>query len=205
MSTVEQVELLTIEEFVRMYEQEGAFEILDGERKEIMPPVAIHGLIVRALFLILYDYCRENQLGEVIQEMPFVLSYDSNWVKGSRSPDVMFYEKSRWDNYTANTPDWKRKPFILVPDLAVEVISANDRYADLNRKVQLYRQDGVKLVWVVDPAEKSVDVHEANQIETLEKDDTLTGGKFLSGLKINLSELFAVLEEDSSSPSGDNL
>lgn len=195
MSTAENVELLTIEDYVRRYEQHGAFEIIDGEWREIMPPVMIHGVFVRALFLILYNYCQQNQLGEVFQEMPFVLSYDSNWVKGSRVPDVMFFEKSRWDKYIVQVPDWPKKPAILVPDLAVEVVSQNDSYSELNRKVQLYRQDGVKLVWVVDPAEKSVDVHEGNRIETLDKDDTLTGGKLLPNLKIKLSELFAVVDE----------
>jgi len=201
MSTAEQMELLTIEEFVRLYEEEGAFEILDGERREIMPPVAIHVWIIRALFRILDAYCHQHSLGEVFQEMPFVLSYDVNWVKGSRVPDIMFFEKSRWDDYVKQVPDWIRKPAILVPDLAVEVISHNDRYADLNRKVQLYRQDGVKLIWVIDPENKSVDVHQGNQIETLEKDAILRGGKLLPELEISLQELFAILDEDSPSPS----
>ena len=195
MSTAEQVVQLTIEEFLRLYEEEGPFEILDGERRDIMPPVAIHGLIVQALFLILHNFCQQKQLGKVVQEMPFVLSYHSNWVKGSRTPDVMFFDKSRWENYLANTPDWKQKPFILVPDLAVEVISHNDRYADVNRKVQLYRQDAVKLIWVVDPENNSVDVHQGNQIETLQKDATLKGGKLLPELEIKLDELFAVEDE----------
>lgn len=160
-----------------------------------MPPVMIHGIIVRALFLALYNYCQQNQLGEVFQEMPFVLSYSSNWVKGSRVPDVMFFEKSRWDEYVIQVPDWTKKPAILVPDLVVEVISQNDSYSDLNRKVQIYRQDGVKLIWVVDPAKKSVDIYQDNQITTLEKNDTLTGGDMLPKLEISLSELLAVVDE----------
>jgi Uma2 family endonuclease len=196
MSTIEQVEHLTIEEYVRLYEENGAFEIIDGEWREIMPPVMIHIWMIRTLFRILDTFCIKNNLGEVVTEGPFVLTYDSNWVKGSRVPDVMFFEKSRWDDYIIEVPDWTKKPAILVPDLVVEVISHNDSYSELNRKVQIYRQDGVKLIWVVDPAEKSVDVHQGNQITTLEKDDTLTGGTVLPKLEISLSELFAIIDED---------
>jgi len=155
----------------------------------------IHGVFVRALFLILYNYCKQKQLGEVFQEMPFVLSYNSNWVKGSRVPDVMFFEKSRWDKYIVQVPDWPKKPAIIVPDLVVEVVSQNDSYSELNRKVQLYRQDGVKLIWVLDPAEKSVDVYEGHQVKTLEKDGLLTGTSILPNLEIKLGELFDVLDE----------
>jgi hypothetical protein len=52
MSTVERVERLSIEDYVRLYEENGAFEIIDGEWREIMPPVAIHGIIVRALLSV---------------------------------------------------------------------------------------------------------------------------------------------------------
>lgn len=195
MSTTERVERLTIEDYVRLYDENGAFEIIDGEWREIMPPVAIHGLIVRALFRILDAYCQTHSLGEVIQEMPFVLSHDSNWVKGSRVPDLMLFEKARWDDYIATTSAWQSKPFILVPDLVIEVISQTDGYSELNRKVQIYRQDGVRLIWVVDPAKKSVDVHQGNQITTLEDADTLTGGDVLPELEIDLSELFALVDE----------
>jgi hypothetical protein len=50
MSTAERVERLTLEEYARLYEQEGAFEIIDGERRPLMPPVVLHGLMIRALF-----------------------------------------------------------------------------------------------------------------------------------------------------------
>ncbi len=49
MGTIERVERLTLEEFSRLYEQEGPFELIDGERRALMPPVALHGLMIRAL------------------------------------------------------------------------------------------------------------------------------------------------------------
>ena len=45
--------------------------------------------------------------------------------------------------------DWQFKPFVIVPDLCVEIVSANDNYQDVDAKVDRYLSDGVKLVWVM--------------------------------------------------------
>lgn len=63
----------------------------------------------------------------------------------------MFFEKNRLAAYKEQTPDREEKPFVLVPDLAIEIVSKNDRYSDINDKVMLYLADGVRLVWVIDP------------------------------------------------------
>lgn len=63
------------------------------------------------------------------------LSYTPNWVTGSRQPDVMFSTAERINAYKEANPDWKRKPYVLVPDLVVEVMSVNDDPADLTRKL----------------------------------------------------------------------
>ena len=190
MSAIERVEPMTLEEFARLYEQEGPFELIDGERRLLMPPVAIHGFTIRALFLLLYNFCVTHNLGEVITEMPFVLTYDSNWVKGSRVPDLMFFAAARWQQYTQTTPDWQGKPFVIVPDLAVEVVSQNDQYTDIQDKVDRYLADGVRLVWVVDPQRLRVGVYDGQHYVSLSVDENLTGGDVLPGLSIALKTLF---------------
>ena len=40
---------MPMEEFIRLYDTEGPFELIDGERKPIMPQVAGHGEVVREL------------------------------------------------------------------------------------------------------------------------------------------------------------
>lgn len=69
MSAIEQLDQINIEEFIRRYQQQP-FELIEGELKPIMPPVAMHGLMVRALFVLLYQHCVAHELGEVITEMP---------------------------------------------------------------------------------------------------------------------------------------
>ena len=155
-----------------------------------MPPVAIHGVILRALFRLLDAFCLSNHLGEVITEMPFVLTYDSNWVKGSRVPDLMFITAARWKDYTAATPDWRHKPYILVPDLVVEVVSPNDLYTEIQDKVDRYLADAVRLIWVVDPQRSRVSVYEGERFVTLGEDDTLTGSTIIPGFSVELAAFF---------------
>lgn len=190
MSAVERIERLTLDEFVRLYEQYGPFEIINGERRPLMPPVAIHGLMIRLLWRILDAFCVANKIGEVVTEMPFVLTYDSEWVKGSRVPDLMFFAATRWQKYTAETDDWERKPFIIVPDLAIEVVPPNDSFSEVQEKVEHYLSDGVRLVWVVDPMRERVTTYSGGRFTTLGKTDSLSGGDVIPGLEIQLAAVF---------------
>ena len=198
MSTAEKIERLTIEEYSRLYELEGPFEIIGGERRTLMPPVAIHGLILRALFRLLDTHCSAHKLGEAVTEMPFILTYDSNWVKGSRVPDLMFFAAKRWNAYIAKTEDWTSKPFVLVPDLAVEIVSPNDLYTEIQDKVDHYLKDGMQLIWVIDPQKKRVTIYDQERYFILAEKDALSGGRVIPGLSIDLATLFAVAGERTS-------
>jgi Uma2 family endonuclease len=179
-----------LEEYARLYEQEGPFEIIDGERRPLMPPVVLHGLMIRALFRLLDAHCTTLSLGEVVTEMPYVLVYDSNWVKGSRVPDLMFFAAARWQRYITETESFEGKPFVLVPDLVVEVVSPNDLYTEIQDKVDRYLNDEVRLIWVIDPQRKKVTVYESDRYITLGEEKMLTGGDVIPGLSIPLADLF---------------
>jgi Uma2 family endonuclease len=190
MSAIEQTGLLTIEEFVRLYDREGPFEIIDGERKPIMPPVLLHGMIVRLLWRLLDPFCVAHGLGEVFTDVPFVLTYRSAWVKGSRVPDLMFFSAARWQVYMAEASDQFGKPVILIPDLAVEVVSPNDLHTEIQNKVVHYLADGVRLIWVIDPTYKRIQIYEGERYTTVEADGVLTGSEVIPGFSVAVAELF---------------
>src|SRR6185369_4572138 len=150
---------MSLDDFIRLYDKEGPFEIINGERIPLMPPVAGHGYTLKIIYFALSLYVSAQKLGEVISELPFVLSYVSSWVTGSLVPDVMYYAAERFAAYKDANPDWKDKPYILVPDLAVEVVSPNDDLGVLDEKVNLYLTDGVRLVWVVNPNKENVSIY----------------------------------------------
>jgi len=189
---VEKTFSLTIDDFMQIYEREGAFEIINGTRIPMSPTKFGHVHLATKLLLAITNHAQKQNLGEAYNEVPFVLTDDRNWVKGSRVPDVAFVLQARLDDYKANTPDWKDRPLMLVPDLVVEIISPTDRYTEVNEKVDRYLDDGVNLIWVIDPARKTVAVHDTQNKRqyTLTEKDTLSGSDIIPEFTLKLAHFF---------------
>ncbi len=180
---------MPMDEFIRQYD-EAPFELVDGERIPLMPPVEEHGLITGFLFEMLVIYKQINPNFTIFNEIPFVLEDVPNWVKGSRVPDLMIFDKTRLREYWAQNPDHKSKPVALVPDLCVEVISANDIYLDVEDKVIDYLKDGVRMIWVFNPRQKTVTVPTPEKVLILTEDDTLDGGDVLPDFRVAVAAIF---------------
>lgn len=188
------VEKLSIEEFIRLYDQEGPFEIINGERIARMPPTLGHSYFVHLLYKLISSYLQSADQGEVLMETTFVLP-DADpdrekWVKGSRIPDLMFYEKNRLSDYRDQVPDWTEKPCMMVPDWVIEVVSKNDSYSEIDQKVEAYLRDGVRLIWVVDPEQKKITVFQGNERRSYTQKDQVTGGEVLPGFTLEVGSLF---------------
>ncbi len=97
----------------------------------------------------------------------------------------------RIKKYKADDLKWADKPFLIVPDSVVEVISQNDRYVDVDAKVELYLEDGVEIIWVVDPKQKTVTVRGRDLYKKLKGGDVLTGGDVIPGFELAVQ---AILE-----------
>jgi Uma2 family endonuclease len=80
----------------------------------------------------------------------------------------------------------------MPPDLAVEVLSPSDRMADALAKVAMYLQAGTRLVWLVNPATRTVVVFRSEvDPETLGETDALDGDNVLPGFSVPVTEIFA--------------
>jgi Uma2 family endonuclease len=183
--------LLSLDEFVRLYETEGPFEFIDGEFIPVSPVVAGHGNRARILYNAVDAFTRQHQLGTVYFKLAYVLTYNTKWVKGSREPDLMFYRADRLAAYQSEHPDWENKPFMLVPDLVVEIISATDLYTEVEAKIQRYLADGVAWVWVLNPRLKQMRVRSQAEERTLSLEDTLTAPDILPDFALPIRMLFA--------------
>ncbi len=171
------------------------FELINGERKEILPTPSDHGYIIRLLFRLLDHFVIHHRLGELFAEMTFILPdhFDPHWVKGSRIPDLLFYTAERFAAFEAENPEWRKRPLDIVPDLVIEVVSPHDSFSYVNEKVRLYLADGVRVIWVVDSQRQRVTVYEPDLERGMELsgDSVLDGGELLPGFKIRLPEIFA--------------
>jgi Uma2 family endonuclease len=76
------------------------------------------------------------------------------------------------------------------PDLAVEVVSPNDRKQKLTIKISNYLAAGT-VVWVVYPDTKEVQIHAPGQtVQVLTTTDILDGGSVLPDFKLAVSDIF---------------
>ncbi len=184
---------MALDDFLRL-QDEQPFELINGERIPKLPNVAGHSDANHRLFGLLFVFLNANPLGTVLMETTFILPDhdDSNWVEGSRIPDLMFYSADRLAAYKAQTPDWKDRPYALVPDLVVEIVSPNDSYSKVDEKVDAYLADGVRLIWVLDPQRRKATIH-APDLELpipLKLGATLDGGDVLPGFSVPLATVF---------------
>lgn len=105
-----------------------------------------------------------------------------------RKPDFVFAKAGRL------TPeDFAQDGHLrLVPDAVAEVVSPNDLAYEVSTKVQEYLRADVRLVWVIWPHTKSVDVYQKGGPNvTLNLGDELEGGTVIPGFKLPLAELFS--------------
>jgi len=188
---------MPLDEYMRLYDEQP-FELINGKKVIKMPNVIEHGDIIELLYMAIYMVVSASNLGKIIREMPFVLSYTSNWVTGSRIPDLMYFTTERLEAFQAANPNFKKMPYVLVPDLTIEVVSPNDNLSDLDEKVNQYLLDGVRMVWVIDPQKQRVSVNTllsqqpfSKQQTLLTPTDTLTGGDLIPGFEIQIATIFA--------------
>jgi len=173
---------VTIDEFAEM-SLPGVWELVDGEPIEFSPAAGQSGWISATIVALLANHVGQSRLGWVFSaETGFVLFDDRQTV---RSPDAAVVLRDR----LADLPD----SFVpMAPDLAVEVLSPSDRMADALAKIAMYLQAGTPLVWLVNPATRTVVVFRAEMDPvTLSESDTLDGGDLLPGFSVPVAEIFS--------------
>lgn len=104
-----------------------------------------------------------------------------------RSPDAAWVRQSRID---ASNPD-PNKFLPLAPDFVIELHSSNDSLEKLRAKMNEYRDNGVRLGWLIDPQNKCVEIYRLGRDkEVLQSPATLSGEDVLPGFVLDLSQIF---------------
>lgn len=134
-------------------------EVIDGEIKDMSPVGGLHHIIAGNVFRVLDKYVMTSQIGIVfIDGLIYLMHSESGGLKHSFVPDISFI---RNENIPA---DWQiEKPFPGTPDLAVEVLSPDDKAEVIEAKVRAYLEKGTEEVWVVYPEEQTIYQHRRSQ------------------------------------------
>ncbi len=102
-----------------------------------------------------------------------------------RSPDVAWVSTLRWQDLT---PEQQKRIVPLCPDFVVELRFASDDPRDLQKKMQDYIDNGLKLGWLLDPETKIVEIYRFDQaVEILNNPDRLSGEEVLPGFVLDLN------------------
>jgi len=177
--------LITIEEFEKIPDPpDGSrLELVRGEVVAMPSPKAKHGIICSEIARVLANFVKPARLGWVTtNDTGVILERDPDTLRG---PDVAFWSIIRQPTLPADY-------FEIPPDIAVEVLSPDDRRKEVREKIKEYLAHGVKLVWLVDPETRTVTVYQGSLRGTeLDESDTLTGGDMLPSFSYKVSDLFA--------------
>jgi Uma2 family endonuclease len=88
-----------------------------------------------------------------------------------------------------------------MPDFAIEVLSPDARTVRVLDKVDFYLRNGVRLVWLVDPLERSVGAYRPGERAAIaEAGDTIDARPVLKNFSLALDDLFSVMPEQEETP-----
>jgi Uma2 family endonuclease len=175
---------VTVDELLHMPDDGFRYELVRGELRRMTPAGSQHGRIAVRITWRLARHVEENQLGTVYAaETGFRLSSNPDTV---RAPDVAFVSCARIEAIGEIESFWPE-----APELAVEVISPGDSYADVEEKVFGWLDAGTKMVVVINPRQRSATVYKSpTDITTLTGADVLDGGDVVPGFELAVQEIF---------------
>lgn len=174
----------TVEDLERDGPPEGRWELIDGELVEMAPSGGRASKIGGRALRLLGNHVEPRGLGEMFgADGGFVLFPGRDLL---RVADAAFVRADRLP-----APEDQLGFLRLAPDLVVEVVSPFDRPGEVAAKTAMWLDAGVRLVWVLDPDDRTVTIHAlGHPSRTLREGDELDGGDVLPDFRVPVAELF---------------
>ncbi len=174
----------THEQFVQLCEtnQELRLELTANGELIIMPPAFSESSKQNSdLNGQVWLWNRTTQLGDTFDSSGgFTLPNGAE-----RAPDVSWVEKSRLEGVSLNQ-------FLpLAPDFVIELRSSSDRLSLLQKKMQEYQDNGVRLGWLINPQDRQVEIYRIGKDKQVVQSPTqLSGEDVLAGFTLDLTTVW---------------
>ena len=183
-TTTTEAKLLTADDLLRLYGEGVRGELIRGVLCETMATGIEHGKIVARLVAAMVTFAEPDGLGTVVASDSGVwLERDPDTV---REPDIAFFSAERMP-LSARITGYAD----VAPDLVVEVASPSDSRREVHDKAHMWINHGVRLVWVVQPETRTVDVYRPDgEVVTLGEQDALDGLDVLPSFTCAVSAVF---------------
>lgn len=191
MSTVEAIRC-TPEDLLKMPDGK-LYELVDGQLVERSMGSESDWIGLELNYRI-RDYLQTNPIGQTFGPTASFQCFRHDR-KQVRKPDGSFIAAGRLQG--SRIPKGHIR---IAPDLAIEVISPNDSYYVVDAKVHEYLDAGVRLVWVVNPDNRTIKVfrHDDPRPVELTVNDRVDGGDVLPGFSCPVVELFPPADVENS-------
>jgi Uma2 family endonuclease len=177
---------LTYEAFLKLPETKRRYEVVDGELLFMSPsPTPQHQRISRTLFILLYRFVTEHNLGEVLYA-PLDILIRRDPLR-TRQPDLLFVSQQRQGIIGSQHIEGG-------PDLVVEVLSPANTRAEVQNKLQDYWTIQVQECWLVSPEARTVEVlrraaQEFERASLYGMGDVLTSS-ILPGFRLEIADIW---------------
>ena len=176
---------MTFEEFIRLPQDDCAYELVNGCLELLVAPTVRHGSVQIALGSLIRSHLGRGFAG--------MLAADVDIPTGplhGRRPDIIYVAPEH-----VTPEDWDRGYPLHPPDLVIEVVSPDDAGRDYVEKRREYESAGIAHYWIIDPSKRTADLLVLGPDGSfllerhLEHEDTLTSELF-PGFSLPLSEIF---------------
>jgi Uma2 family endonuclease len=171
----------TYEEYARL-DDEQRYEIIDGELLMVPGPELPHQDWLGDLYRRLDAHVRQRQLGKVYFAPVDVILDTENVIQ----PDLLFITR-------ANLSILRTRGVFGAPDLVMELISPSSVRRDRYVKRALYARFGVKEFWLVDPANRALEVwklqNQQYELHCMVEEKGKVTSVVLPGLEFDLAEI----------------
>jgi Uma2 family endonuclease len=166
------------------FDETERYEIYDGRliSMGLRSPQTCHQRLVGRLSLLVDEFARSHQLGEVIvSPMDVVMAEDS-----TAQPDLLFIANEN----AGMVQNW----VFGAPDLVVEILSPSSIRRDRYEKQEQYARFGVKEYWIVDPANRSLEILTLQDkrfaVHSIAVETGSAASQVLAGLTVDVAQLF---------------
>ena len=184
MDTKAVTQVWTYEDMRAKLPAESRYEIINGELIDMSPtPNSEHQEISAELGFLLLTFVKLKKSGKVLFAPMDVKLDKSNVVQ----PDILFVADTNLGIIT-------KKCVEGVPDLAVEILSPSSYYRDTVEKKDLYERFGVKEYWLIDPANRVIEVFSLHNnkyaLHAFVAEEGKATSALLEGFEVDSSDIF---------------
>jgi Uma2 family endonuclease len=182
MATTDQ--LMTADELWRLPDDGQRRELVAGVLRTMAPSSWVHGRVTMKFAWPLAQYVDAHDLGTVFgAETGCLLTRAPDTV---RAADIAFVTRERALAVAEEVVFWPG-----APALVAEVVSPNDRPADVAEKVATWLRYGARMVVVADPRARTLALHRPDRpVHVLTEADTLDGEDVVPGWRLPVRALF---------------